>query len=322
MTLSDSLSASGPRRQLVIVAALGVVICTALAVAYFTLFHTPYTVLFSNLRPADAAMIVGELDKRKTPYSLKDGGATILAPANLVDATRLNIVSADLPLKGAVGFEQFNKSDIGLTEFAQKINYQRALQGELARTIMTMDTVDSASVHLSLPDPTIFRDDRRPPKASVTVLPRAGKQVTSDTVWGIQRLVSAAVSDLDAANVVVLDERGAVVSSQGREAGAPDAIVGPSPDLTAAGVAESAPALSATPRSSLPSSPAPTQSKVGGGLLLALGAALVLLLLSPWGLRLIRSARRPGALTADKREQYLRRLKTLLDDEEAHVRLP
>src|SRR5262249_15568170 len=129
------------------------------------------------------------------------------------DATRLDVMTEDLPLKGTVGFELFNKSDMGLTDFAQKINYQRALQGELERTIMTLDGVDSARVHLSLGEDRIFRDDRVPPKASVTIRMAKGRALSESQAQGVRRLVAAAVPNLDGANVVILDEEGRVVSA-------------------------------------------------------------------------------------------------------------
>lgn len=193
----------------------------ALLVGGWLITRPKYEVLFRDLRPADAATIVAQLEKDKTPYRLDDGGATILAPASRIDETRLAIMGADLPLKGTVGFELFNKSDMGLTEFAQRINYQRALQGELSRTIMTIDAVDTARVHLTLPEPSIFRADRKPAKASVTLTTRPGRVLTPDTVAGIQRLVGASVPDLDVGNVVVLNAQGSLV------AGAPveDAVI-------------------------------------------------------------------------------------------------
>src|SRR5689334_17239302 len=213
MDLVEGFKASGPQRQLLIVLGAVALLGAVLIGLYLSFFRTTYSPLFTNLRTMDAATIVAELDKKKTPYRLRDGGATILVPSAIVDTTRLSVMSEDLPLKGSVGFELFNKSDMGLTEFAQKINYQRALQGELARTIMTMDAVDAARVHLSLPEPTIFRDDRRTPKASVTVVTRGGKQLSVGTIRGIRRLVAAAVPDLDVANVVILDDAGEVVST-------------------------------------------------------------------------------------------------------------
>lgn len=191
----------------------------ALLVGGWMLTRPKYEVLFRDLRPADAATIVAQLEKDKTPYRLDDGGATILTPAARLDETRLAIMGADLPLKGTVGFELFNKSDMGLTEFAQRINYQRALQGELSRTIMTIDAVDTARVHLTLPEPSIFRADRKPAKASVTLTTRPGRVLTPETVAGIQRLVGASVPDLDVGNVVVLNAQGSLV------AGAPVEVV-------------------------------------------------------------------------------------------------
>ncbi|MDR3508518.1 MAG: flagellar basal-body MS-ring/collar protein FliF [Caulobacteraceae bacterium] len=208
--------AYSPQRQILVTAGLALVIALALSAAYFTWLRQPYDRVFTGLRPGDAAAITAALDKEKIPYRLKDGGATILAPRDQADRVRLDIASQDLPIKGMVGFELFNKADIGLTEFAQKINYQRALQGELARTIMTLDTVDAARVHLSMSEPTVFRDDRRPPKASVTLLPRPGRTIAPETVTGVQRLVAAAVPDLNIADVVVLDEHGQVISGEPR----------------------------------------------------------------------------------------------------------
>ena len=220
----DNFRAASPGRQLMLFGVGFVLIASVLVGAYFLFFRTSYSVLFSNLRPMDAATIVSELDKRKTPYELQADGTTIMVPAKVVDTTRLAVMSEDLPIKGTVGFELFNKSDMGLTDFAQKINYQRALQGELARTIMTMDSIDTVRVHLALSEPTIFRDERSPPKASVTVITRKGIALASDTVRGIQRLVAAAVPDLDTANVVVLDEHG---RSMGAAEASSDGIVSP-----------------------------------------------------------------------------------------------
>ena len=207
------------QRQILLVVGSLVIAGFLLGAVYVLFVRQPDAVLFSNLRPTDAATIVADLDKKKVPYHLADGGATVLVARNQVDATRLGILSEDLPLRGTVGFELFNKSDIGLTEFAQKINYQRALQGELARTIMSMDAVDTARVHLSLPDPSIFQDDKRAPKASIALTLKPGKSISPGSVRGIQRLVAAAVADLSVPNVVVLDGEGQVISSDVADAG-------------------------------------------------------------------------------------------------------
>jgi flagellar M-ring protein FliF len=209
----DRFKRARPGHQLMLLAGVVALLAALLGAGYFTWFRTTYAVLFSNLREADAASIVAELDKAQIPYRLEAGGRTILVPAGQVDSTRLDVMGKDLPLKGMVGFEVFDGSGLGLTEFAQRINYQRALQGELARTIMAMDGVDSARIHLALSEQTVFRGDRKPSRASVTVLMRAGSRLTEPTVRGIQRLVAAAVPELEPSAVVVLNAQGAIASA-------------------------------------------------------------------------------------------------------------
>lgn len=183
-----------------------------LAVGYWLFLQPSYVVLAQDLRPAAAAAIVAELDKRGTAHRLRDDGATILVPADQADATRLAI--SGIEITGAqTGFELFNKSDIGLTNFAQKINYQRALQGELVRTLMQMEGIQTARVHLAIPERALFRGDRSEPTAAVTITMRMGQTLTPDRVVGIQRLVAASVPDLPEGHVVVLDGDGRVVSA-------------------------------------------------------------------------------------------------------------
>jgi len=213
MSLRDQFAGTSPVRQAIIVL-LGVLLLGGIsALAFFTLLRTDYRPAFSGLQPADAATIVGELEKRKLPYKIADGGRVILLPADRADVIRLEILGTDLPLKGTVGFELFNKSDMGLTDFAQRINYQRAIQGELARTILAMDGVDSVRVHLALGEDRLFREDRVPPKASVFVRMKNGDAISAQTAQGIQQLVAAAVDKLDPANVVILGEAGQVASA-------------------------------------------------------------------------------------------------------------
>src|SRR5688572_70501 len=128
-----------------------------LAAGYYFFLRTEYAVLYSDLRPADASAVVAELDGRGIAYQLRDAGSTIAVAADGADAARLAIAGSHVPSRAAVGFELFNESDMGLTDFAQRINYQRALQGELARTIMTISGVESARVHLALPERSLFR---------------------------------------------------------------------------------------------------------------------------------------------------------------------
>lgn len=201
-----------PRRQWLVLGAIFAVVVGLLALGYFLFLSPNYVVLVEGLRPGDAQPIVSELDKRGTPYRVTDGGGTILVPEGQADATRVAIAGSDAAARGEIGFELFNKSDMGLTNFAQKINYLRALQGELVRTIMQEDGVESARVHLALPERTLFRADRSEPKAAVTLAMKPGQTADAARVAGIQRLVAAAVPDLPENKVVVLDSEGRVIS--------------------------------------------------------------------------------------------------------------
>lgn len=180
---------------------------------YWLFIRTTYVPLLSNVAPQDAAEIVKVLDDRKISYRLADDGRTILVASDKADSARIELVGSELPMRGQVGFELFNQSDMGLTEFAQKINYQRALQGELARTILLMDGIEAVRVHLGLPERGVFRDIQAQPKASVTLILKPGATLTESTVTGIQRLVAGAIPDMPVDNVAVLDGTGRVISS-------------------------------------------------------------------------------------------------------------
>ena len=179
-----------------------------------------YRVLFSNLAETDAAAIVTELKRTKTIYRLSDGGTTIRVPADRVYETRLALMSSSVPLSGGVGFEIFDKQGLGATEQSQRVSYQRALQGELARTIGALDHVRQARVLLALPTSSLFQRDRQQPRAAVSLIMQPGPPLEREQVAGIQRLVAASVADLDPAHVVVTDQRGVTLSD-------PDTLTGP-----------------------------------------------------------------------------------------------
>lgn len=189
-----------------------VVIGVLTVVLLYWVLQSGYRVLFADLDPRDATAIVSELDKMKVPYELEDGGTKILVKEDAVHKTRLKLMGKDVPLRGGVGFEIFDHSDFGITEFAQKINFQRALQGELARTIMAFDEVKFARVHLVLPESGLFRQSKASTKASVTLMMKDDKRLRPEQVVGIQRLVAAAVPGLDAGQVTVLDQRGTTLT--------------------------------------------------------------------------------------------------------------
>jgi len=193
----------------------------ALLVIYFAFFRRDYVVLYRDLRAADAAAIVGELERQSVPYRLGRDSGEILVPSARAEAARISIAGADLSLGGVDGFELFNDADMGLTDFAQKIKYQRAIQGELARTIMTLDGVAEARVHISIPERTLFRAERQRAEAAITLLTRNGEDFNTARIEGVQRLVAASVPDLDVADVVVLNAAGEVLSPTQASLGAP-----------------------------------------------------------------------------------------------------
>jgi flagellar M-ring protein FliF len=221
--VEQRLLVPGSRRQLHLFALALAVVVSLLAAGYYAFLRTDYAVVYSGLRASEASAIVAELEAKNVPFQLQEQGGTILVPADMADSVRLAIAGSDAPLKGQTGFELFNKSDMGVTEFAQKINYQRALQGELSRTIQAMDGIESARVHLAIPERSLFRGNRSAPKAAVTIIPARGRVLEESRVYGIQRLVAATVPDLALADVVVLDELGRVVS----QAGPTEATVAP-----------------------------------------------------------------------------------------------
>jgi flagellar M-ring protein FliF len=204
-----------------VVAALAIVaVCVAAAV---WIFRDSYQPLFTELDARDAAAIAAELERQKVPYRIANDGATLLVPEEAVHATRLKVMGKGIDLKGTVGFEIFNSTDFGMTEFAQKINYQRALQGELARSIMALDEVKNARVHLVLPESGLLRRASVRPKASVTLAMRNERRLRPEQIQGIQRLVAAAVPEMDAGSVTVLDQQGVALSRRAEADGEGDA---------------------------------------------------------------------------------------------------
>lgn len=193
-----------------------VLIALLMVVATYWLFRSDYQVLFSDLTEQDASALVKELDKLKTPYEFANGGNTILVPTDIVYKTRLKVMGQNIPLQGGVGFEIFNNSDFGMTEFAQKVNYQRALQGELARTIMAFEEIKFARVHIVMPESGLFKKNKINPKASVTLIMKPDTSLRAEQIIGIQRLVAASVPEIEPNEVTVLDQHGVALSRNPR----------------------------------------------------------------------------------------------------------
>lgn len=198
-------------------------IMAATAALGYWLLRTDYQVLFTDLAPPDAAAMAGELDRLKMPYKLGEDGTSILVDKDQVYKTRMKLMGKELPLRGAVGFELFNNSDFGMTEFAQKINYQRALQGEITRTVLSLTQIKDARVILVMPEQGLFKQAAGKAKASITLTMKQGQVLRGEQVTGIQRLVSASVPGISMQDVTILDQNGVALS---RNAGSEEGDAG------------------------------------------------------------------------------------------------
>ncbi|ROZ63190.1 flagellar basal-body MS-ring/collar protein FliF [Ramlibacter sp. WS9] len=188
------------------------VIAAAMIGAVVWIARTDYQVLFADLKPQDTAMMVAELDRLKVPYKIAPDGNTILVDGSVVHTTRLKLMGKDMPLHGAAGFELFNNADFGMTEFAQKINYQRALQGEITRTIMSLSEVRDVRVHLALPEEGLFKRATSKAKAAITLSLKTGQSLRPEQITGIQRLVAASVPGVVAQDVTIIDQQGVALT--------------------------------------------------------------------------------------------------------------
>lgn len=164
--------------------------------------------LFTRLDPADAQLIIEELDERKVPYELAANGTSISVPREQVAGLRLELASSGLPRGGGVGFELFDQSNLMMTDFTQRVNYRRALQGELARTIGQLPEVENARVHLALPENSVFTRDQHQASASVYLKLLPGRTISRKQAQGIIHLVSSSVENLSPDRVAVLDRNG------------------------------------------------------------------------------------------------------------------
>lgn len=205
------MSLQRPARIGLVVGAVFVLLVTAGALWW--LLSPRQQLLFGNLREADAAEIVSSLNEWKVPHSIVDGGTGIAVDENLVYETRMRLVSAGVPRGGHVGFELFDDSDFGVTEFAQRVNYQRALQGEIERTIASLPGVESARVHLTIRRPGLFTDEKETSKASVALTLAVGQELSRRQINGVRSLVAAAVEGLGPEQVAVLDSDGALLAA-------------------------------------------------------------------------------------------------------------
>jgi flagellar M-ring protein FliF len=194
-----------PRAPLIFAVALLVAIVAGL----FLWSRAPdYKVLYSNLSDRDGGSIIAALQTANIPYKFSDNGGAILVPADQVHEMRLRLASQGLPKSGSVGFELMDNQKFGISQFDEQINYQRALEGELERTIESISTVRSARVHLAIPKPSVFVRDKEAPSAAVLVNLYPGRVLDEGQVVAITHMVSSAVPEMPVHGVTILDQDG------------------------------------------------------------------------------------------------------------------
>jgi flagellar M-ring protein FliF len=206
-TFARFLGFLSPRQKRSLFIGLPLILSIAYAV-YYAYDRVNYGPLYANLSPQDGAAIVKELDAAKIPYTISAGGTSIEVPRGVIYSTRLKLAGKGVPAGGVVGFEIFEKTPFGVSEFTQHVNYLRALQGELSRTINALSAVQSSRVHLALPSRSSFLGEEEKPSASVVVDLRPGYHLSPDQVQGIVNLVASSVPQLSAEKVTVIDNSG------------------------------------------------------------------------------------------------------------------
>ena len=197
-------------RRAVLVAASAALLLIAFYM-YSWSSQTTYVTLYSGLDPEDASAVVDELRAQGVSFELSASGTTVRVPEPAADELRINFAAQGLPSGGSSGFELFDGGTLTATDFVQRLNFQRGLEGELSRTIQSFEAVSAARVHIVLPERSLFIDDERPASASVVLDVRAGKRLGGGEVAGIARLVAGAVEGLAEEQVTIIDTAGGVL---------------------------------------------------------------------------------------------------------------
>jgi flagellar M-ring protein FliF len=207
-------------RNILIGGAVAVALAVIVALWLWTQ-QTQYKVLFANYSDRDGGAITASLDQMGVKYKFSEGGNAILVPAEQVHDVRLKLAAQGLPKGGNVGFELLENQKLGTSQFVEQVNYQRSLEGELARSIQALGAVSAARVHLALPKPSVFVREQQKPTASVLLNLQPGRALDPGQVSAIVHLVASSVPELTTSNVTVVDQNGSLLSdTSARAAGA------------------------------------------------------------------------------------------------------
>ena len=205
--------------KLLLLAGVAAVIAV-MAVFWLWSQQPDYRVLFSNYSDKDGGAIVAALEKMNVPYKFSDSGTAILVPAAQVHQARLKLAADGLPKGGNIGFELLENQKFGVSQFVEQVNFQRALEGELERSIQSIGAVEVARIHLAIPKASVFVRDQQKPTASVLLNLRAGRSLDAQQVGAVVHLVASSVPDLPAENVTVVDQNGNLLSDTSKKIGA------------------------------------------------------------------------------------------------------
>jgi flagellar M-ring protein FliF len=222
-TISEANSISSFARTSMgrnILLGVGVVVVAAIMLGVWLWSQQPdYRVLFANYTDRDGGAIVASLQQMNVPYKFAEGGSAILVPSSSVHEARLKLASQGLPKGGNVGFELLENQKLGVSQFLEQVNFQRALEGELATSIQSISSVQSARVHLALPKSTVFVREQQKPTASVLLNLFPGRGLDPQQVSAVVHLVSSSVPDLPPANVAIIDQNGTLLSDVKKPSG-------------------------------------------------------------------------------------------------------
>lgn len=202
-----------------IILSVGAAITLAVMVGVWLWSQQPdYKVLFSNFNDRDGGAIVASLQQMNVPYKYSEGGSAILVPSNQVHDARLKLASQGLPKGGNVGFELMENQKLGISQFLEQVNFQRALEGELARSIQAVSAVQTARVHLAIPKSNVFIREQQKPTASVLLNLYPGRTMDQQQVNAILHLVASSVPELSSKNVTIVDQNGNLLSDTSKQA--------------------------------------------------------------------------------------------------------
>ncbi len=210
-------------KQLPVQKKLGLMLAAAASIALIVgawmWSQTPdYRILYANVSDQDGGAIIGALQQMNIPYKFSEGGGSILIPVGQVHEVRLRLASQGLPKGGLAGFEILENQKFGSSQFLEQVNYQRALEGELSRSIQSLSAVESARIHLAITKPTVFARERQQPSVSVLLNLHPGRVLAVEQVSAIVHLVSSSIPNLPVKNVTIVDQHGNLLSAQKNDA--------------------------------------------------------------------------------------------------------